>query len=203
MAKVSTFANRLKEIMSIRSVSQAELARLSGISPSNISRYVKGDWEGKQDAVYKIAKAINCTEAWLMGYDVPMEYDSTQCGHTIVQAKQSSYASKLKRAREKANFSIEDIAKTLKLNREVIEKFENEHIDFKMGNRIFEDMCRLYHVTPYEILDNYDPEAAPSDADMKFVLFGCSNAPDSLLDKTKEYALFLFEQHKKENRYSE
>lgn len=73
MAKVSTFSSRLKEILSIRTITQAELARISGVSPSNISRYVKGDWEGKQDAVYKIAKATNCTEAWLIGYDVPME----------------------------------------------------------------------------------------------------------------------------------
>lgn len=42
---------------------------------SLISRYIKGDWEGKQSAVYELAKALGVTEAWLMGYDVPMESD--------------------------------------------------------------------------------------------------------------------------------
>jgi repressor LexA len=54
-------------------MNQTELAKRSQISKSSISRYIKGDWEGKQGAVYALAKALGVTEAWLMGYDVPME----------------------------------------------------------------------------------------------------------------------------------
>lgn len=57
----------------MREMTQAELSKRSGISKSSISRYIKGDWEGKQSAVYELAKALGVTEAWLMGYDVPME----------------------------------------------------------------------------------------------------------------------------------
>ena len=46
---------------------------MSKISKSSISHYLKGDWEGKQDAVYSIAQVLNVSEAWLMGYDVPMD----------------------------------------------------------------------------------------------------------------------------------
>ena len=52
---------------------QIELATRSGISKYSISHYLKGDWEGKQDAVYELARALNVSEAWLMGYDVPAE----------------------------------------------------------------------------------------------------------------------------------
>ncbi len=74
--KVATFARRLREGLDVRGMTQAELAKRSGISKSSISRYIKGDWEGKQSAVYELSKALGVTEAWLMGYDVPMEGDS-------------------------------------------------------------------------------------------------------------------------------
>lgn len=74
--KVATFARRLRECLDVRRMTQAELAKRSGISKSSISRYIKGDWEGKQSAVYELAKALGVTEAWLMGYDVPMESDT-------------------------------------------------------------------------------------------------------------------------------
>ena len=53
-------------------MTQATLSSLSGVSKSSISRYLSGAWEGKQDAVYLLAKNLNVSEAWLMGYDVPM-----------------------------------------------------------------------------------------------------------------------------------
>lgn len=73
MEKPSTFANRLNMALEHRQITKAELARLSGLSKSSITRYAKGDWEAKQDAVYAIAQALNVNEAWLMGYDAPME----------------------------------------------------------------------------------------------------------------------------------
>ena len=76
MSRVASFSSRIRELLKVREISQAELARRSGLNKSTISHYVKGDWEGKQDAVYAIAKATNCTEAWLMGYDVEMERSS-------------------------------------------------------------------------------------------------------------------------------
>ena len=73
MQKPSTFAERLNTALNCRQITKAELSRLSGISKSSITRYVKGDWEAKQDAVYAIAQALNVNEPWLMGYDAPME----------------------------------------------------------------------------------------------------------------------------------
>lgn len=69
--KVATFGQRLREGLDRQGITQTELARRSGISKSSISRYVKGDWEGKQEAVYALAQALEVNEAWLMGYDVP------------------------------------------------------------------------------------------------------------------------------------
>lgn len=73
MQKIEAFSERLEQLLAIRRISKAELARKTGISKSSLTHYTRGDWEAKQDAVYAIAAATQINEAWLMGYDVPME----------------------------------------------------------------------------------------------------------------------------------
>lgn len=38
-----------------------------------MSQYISGAFKPKQDRTYLIAQALNVSEAWLMGFDVPME----------------------------------------------------------------------------------------------------------------------------------
>lgn len=56
---------------------QSELCQLTKIPKSAMSQYVKGTFEPKQDRVELLAKALQVSEAWLMGYDVPMERETT------------------------------------------------------------------------------------------------------------------------------
>jgi len=70
---IATIAERLSEALKIKEMSQAELVRLTGIGKSSICTYVSGEYEPKQRNIYKIAKALNVSEAWLMGFDVPMQ----------------------------------------------------------------------------------------------------------------------------------
>ena len=69
MNRPATFAERLNYALDMKQITKAELSRMTGISKSSLTRYTKGDWEGKQDAVYAIARALHVDEAWLMGYD--------------------------------------------------------------------------------------------------------------------------------------
>ena len=68
-----SFASRLRKAMEIRDMKQADLVEKTGLAKSAISQYYSGIYEPKQKALYKIAKALDVNEAWLMGYDVPME----------------------------------------------------------------------------------------------------------------------------------
>ena len=68
-----TFAERLRQLIEIKQTNQAELAKVAGISKSNISRYLSGGYKAKQDVLFKIATYYNVAEAWLMGFDVPMD----------------------------------------------------------------------------------------------------------------------------------
>ena len=74
--KCSTTAKRLQEAMDIAQMKQADLARATGLSKGGISNYVTGRYEPKSDIISKLAKALNCSEMWLWGYDVPMKRDT-------------------------------------------------------------------------------------------------------------------------------
>lgn len=71
--KQATFAERLSEAKFIRKMKQVELCAVTGIGKSAMSQYFKGSFEPKPDKVASIASALNVSEAWLMGYDVPMD----------------------------------------------------------------------------------------------------------------------------------
>lgn len=68
-----TFSHRLKDALDIRQLKQSDLVEKTGIGKSAISQYLSGKYEAKQTNIYKIASALNVSEAWLMGYDVPIE----------------------------------------------------------------------------------------------------------------------------------
>lgn len=70
---MTTFAKRLEEALCIRNIKPAELSRLTGLTEGQISAYRKGTYKAKQDGIYKIAKALNVSEAWLMGYEANIE----------------------------------------------------------------------------------------------------------------------------------
>lgn len=71
--RVDTCANRLRKALNIRGMRQSDLCRITKIPKSAISQYLSGDFEPKQDRIYIISKALDVSEAWLIGYDVPME----------------------------------------------------------------------------------------------------------------------------------
>lgn len=66
-----TVAERIKKALDMKGIKQADLVKLTGIGKSSISTYISGEYEPKQKNIYKIAKALDVNEAWLMGYDVP------------------------------------------------------------------------------------------------------------------------------------
>ena len=68
--------DRLKEALNTRNMLPAELAKKTGISKGNISRYLHGTVIPKQSKIGEMARALNVSPAWLMGYDVDMKPQS-------------------------------------------------------------------------------------------------------------------------------
>ena len=71
--RVETCATRIAKAMAHRGIRQADLANITNIPKSSLSLYLKDAYEPKQDRIFILAKALRVSEAWLMGYDVPME----------------------------------------------------------------------------------------------------------------------------------
>ena len=71
--RVDSCASRISKALAIRGMRPRDLVQASGIDRAAISRYLSGAYEPKQDRIYSIAKALDVSEAWLIGYDVPME----------------------------------------------------------------------------------------------------------------------------------
>lgn len=74
----ATIAQRLKDALTNAGKKQADLVRETGLDRGSISSYLSGKYEPKQKAIYKMAQALDVNEAWLLGYDVPMERTADQ-----------------------------------------------------------------------------------------------------------------------------
>ena len=71
--RTDTCANRIRTALKCRRMKQVELCELANVPESSMSLYLKGAYEPKQDRIYTMARVLNVNEAWLMGYDVPMD----------------------------------------------------------------------------------------------------------------------------------
>lgn len=75
---VSTFHERLRKCLNDKtSITATSLADKIGLSKQAISMYASGSRKPKRPTIKAIAEALNVNEAWLMGYDVPMERQDT------------------------------------------------------------------------------------------------------------------------------
>ena len=70
--------DRLREALDARNMRAADLVEASGVPKSAISFYLAGKSKPKADRLYIIAKALNVSETWLLGYNVPMNRTAEQ-----------------------------------------------------------------------------------------------------------------------------
>lgn len=77
MIPISNFNERFKEAFGDRNCT--EFASELGISKQSISAYLNGTRKPKRIVVKEIARKLNVSEAWLLGFDVPKESESIFC----------------------------------------------------------------------------------------------------------------------------
>lgn len=77
-----TTSSRLKQIMEEKNLKQVDILNLTlplcakhnvKMNKSDISQYVSGKVEPSQEKLVILGMALNVTESWLMGFDVPKE----------------------------------------------------------------------------------------------------------------------------------
>ena len=67
------FKERLEYAMKLRDIKQIELSARTGLAPGTISNYVQGKYKAKGENLRKLSEALNVNNAWLEGYDAPIE----------------------------------------------------------------------------------------------------------------------------------
>ena len=77
-APIASISQRLREALEAAGKKQADLVRETGLDRGAISSYLSGKYEPKQKAIYKMSVALNVSEAWLLGYDVPKNRTAEQ-----------------------------------------------------------------------------------------------------------------------------
>ena len=93
---------RLRTAMDEENITAKELADKTGIPKSSISQYLSGYTKPKQDRIYLISRALNVSEAWLIGFDVPMRRNDFK---DVAKPRQSfSSVEKFKAAYDKSKY---------------------------------------------------------------------------------------------------
>lgn len=70
--------SRLLYAMNLKGFKAVDLCERLGIPKATMSYYMNGKQEPRSDRLHLIAKLLDVSEAWLIGYDVPMEREDAQ-----------------------------------------------------------------------------------------------------------------------------
>lgn len=99
-----TIQNRLKLIMELKKMKQADVlaacepyCKKYGITLSKglLSHYLTGKNEPSRDRIFILAKGLNVSEAWLLGYDVSMEKTESDLNNKNTVKRLMAYLNKL------------------------------------------------------------------------------------------------------------
>ena len=116
--KKETTADRLKQIMKENNLKQVDILKLTEslcekydvkMNKSDISQYVAGKVEPNQQKLFVLGKALNVSEAWLMGYDAPKERNGSYNENELT--KLSPDHQQLISAYEQATFDKKNIVR--------------------------------------------------------------------------------------------
>lgn len=85
MARITTTSERLKTLMAARNLKQVDIINAAKpfcekfktrLEKNDLSQYVSGKVEPGNDKLILLGHALNVSEAWLMGFDVPIERET-------------------------------------------------------------------------------------------------------------------------------
>jgi len=81
-----SLAERIKERRKQLNLSQAELAALAGMSQMQISRYESGSSEPNANAFTRLARALQTTPDWLLGFSGDASNEISQLSEFEIEA---------------------------------------------------------------------------------------------------------------------
>lgn len=76
--RVSELKNRLREALDARGMKARDLSKETNIPEGAISYYLSGKSQPRGDRLHTLCVALDVSEAWILGYDIPMERTAEQ-----------------------------------------------------------------------------------------------------------------------------
>lgn len=92
MDNIYIIKDRLNEALKLRKMTAAELAKLTGLNKSSVSRYLSGSSIPRSLAIGKMAQALHVSPAWVLGYNVPMEAEEVKPVMDVNKLSKENYA---------------------------------------------------------------------------------------------------------------
>lgn len=135
--RVASCSARISTALRERGMRPAELCRLSGVPKSSLSLYMSGAYEPKQDNIYRMAIALNVSEAWLRGYDVPMERKKLELVMKI--------GDRIRKLRKERGIKQIALAKHLGMSASTIGMYEQNRREPDDKTKI--EICRFFGVS--------------------------------------------------------
>ena len=118
---MAEFYKQLLKAMELKGITQTELCKRTQIPKSAISQYMSGKFKPKQTRTYLIAKALNVSEAWLMGFDdVSMERETASNSEEI-----SNIVKRLKESILNSGYSYAELEKLTGISRSSLQRYAN------------------------------------------------------------------------------
>ena len=78
LQRVATTAERIQQAMAEAKLKQVDIVRITGMHKGTLNNYIKGKYEPKSGSIHILAKALDVSEMWLWGYDVPKQRSDGQ-----------------------------------------------------------------------------------------------------------------------------
>ncbi|MDT2875650.1 helix-turn-helix domain-containing protein [Lactococcus lactis] len=139
-------SNRLKQIMAERNLKQVDILNLSipfqkkfgiKLSKSTLSQYVNSVQSPDQNRIYLLAKTLGVSEAWLMGFDVPMVESSKIENDSETIEKTVTVMKKLEEPRQKAVLDTANVQlKEQEEQKSKIVSIKNEQEKFDLADLV-------------------------------------------------------------------
>ena len=85
---MSVFAQRLRQLIEARGITQRELAEMAGVHPSTIYRWLYEDKLPRRAQLRAVAQALSADEDWLMGRTDAPQANVNELIQSIREAQQ-------------------------------------------------------------------------------------------------------------------
>ena len=162
---ISNTSDRLQYLMNVRNLKQIDILNKClpicekynvKMGRNHISQYVSGKVKPNQEKLSILAIALDVNEAWLMGYDVPMNNETSSISVTKNTPFVEVIGSRISYIRHKRGMTIEELANKVGITPLQLEDMENG-VNREFNSDLMKRFCEVLNVQNSYFIDMLEP----------------------------------------------